>query len=91
MDLLLAYLHYLLSKLVSIFHIGLITTNIIAIPLLIIHEPFWIWMPLITVMCSPLFGGVYCPLNRMENYFRRKSGQEQIVDKLTDIIQNKRI
>ena len=80
-----------MAKIISIFHIAIIIGNTIAIPMLMLYQPFYIWLPIVTYLCSPMIGGVYCPLNRMENHFRRLSGQEQFTDKMEDIIINKRI
>lgn len=70
------------SKIVATLHIIVVALNAIALPLLIINEPFYIWMPMITVLCSPLIGGPYCMLNQLENFFRRGAGLESIEDRV---------
>lgn len=63
-------------------HMGIITLNIAAVPFMVINEPFYIWMPLITFLVSPLVGGSYCMFNRLENYWRHKAGMPLIHDRL---------
>jgi hypothetical protein len=59
--------------------------NVAAIPFLIINEPFWIWMPVITVLVSPLITGTYCMFNRLENFYRGKAGMPYIKDRLDEL------
>jgi hypothetical protein len=63
----------------------MIGTNFVAIPLLIKYEPFYIWMPLITFLVSPLVGGTYCMLNRLENHFRALAGMRLIEDRIAEL------
>jgi hypothetical protein len=58
----------------------------VAIPLLIVYEPFWIWMPMITFLASPYIGGSFCIFNRIENHFRRKAVLPPIEDRFYDFI-----
>ena len=72
-------------KVVTIFHLGIVAANLVAIPLMILNEPFWLWMPLITFLVSPMLGGTYCMFNRLENYFRAKAGMRLIQDRLQEL------
>lgn len=55
-------------------HVLVILINTICIPLLAIYQPFYVSVPLITLICSPLVGGTYCLLYMFENYYRQKAG-----------------
>ena len=76
----------ILVKLVSIIHTVFLTANCISIPCLIILEPFYIWMPMITMLGSPLIGGSYCLFNQLENYYRQKANMPVIKDRSIEII-----
>ena len=54
-------------------HVLVILINTICIPLLAIYQPFYVSVPLITLICSPLVGGTYCLLYMFENYYRQKA------------------
>ena len=60
--------------------------NLAAIPFLVAYEPFYIWAPLLTVLVSPLVGGTYCLLNRLENHYRALAGRPLINDRLENFI-----
>lgn len=60
----------------------IITLNLISIPFVVAYEPFYIWMPIITFLVSPLIGGNYCMFNRLENFFRFKAGMPLIEDRM---------
>lgn len=66
---------------IAFIHILIIFGNLISVVLLVAYEPFYIWLPLITFLVSPLVGGTYCMFNRLENYFRDKAGRERIYDR----------
>jgi len=66
-------LYRLLAHTVAILHLLIIILNFLSIPFVIAYEPFYIWMPVITFLVSPLVGGTYCMYNRLENHFRRKA------------------
>ena len=78
--------YYCLVKFISIVHLGMIALNIASIPFLVAYEPFYIWMPLITFLVSPLVSGTYCIFNRLENYYRYKAGMPPIVDRLGEFL-----
>lgn len=65
-----------LANLVFIIHSIMIIVNIISIPFLIVYQPFYIWMPMITVLVSPVLGGTYCIFNNLEDHFRKLAGME---------------
>lgn len=77
--------YYLLVKFIGTIHLVLIFANLISIPLLIVYTPFYIWVPIITMMNSPVVGGTYCSFNRLENHFRRKVGMRQITDRFEEL------
>lgn len=70
-----------ISYAIGVIHMGIILLNVLSIPLVLIHEPFYIWMPIITVLVSPVIGGTYCIFNRIENHFRVLGGLEPINDR----------
>lgn len=70
---------------IVLLHNILIILNLMSIPLLIIHEPFYISLPLLTVLMSPLLGGAHCVLNNIENYFRGKADMDLIEDRTEEI------
>lgn len=71
---------------VAIIHVCVIFVNILSIPFVIIYEPFYIWMPLVTLLISPLTGGTYCLFNRIENYYRLKANMPKIHDRFYEVI-----
>lgn len=76
----------ILAHIVAAIHLIMIGVNTVAIPMVILYEPFYIWMPIITFLVSPFLGGVYCIFNRLENDFRRKAGMREITDRIDDLI-----
>lgn len=68
-------------RIISIIHLVMIGVNCISVPLLLLNEPFWISVPLITLLFSPLIGGTYCMFNNLENHFRRKANMPEINDR----------
>jgi hypothetical protein len=73
---------------VACLHLFVIVLNLAAVPMLILHEPFWIWMPIITFGVSPLMGGTYCIFNRLENHYRQKAGLPLIHDRTYELFKN---
>lgn len=71
-----------LAYFVATVHLIMILLNLLAVPFLIVYEPFYIWMPIITFLVSPLIGGTYCMFNRLENYYRQKAGMKLITDRV---------
>ena len=78
--------YILCVRLVAFFHMIIIGGNLIAVPYLIINEPFYIWLPMITVLVSPVIGSTYCMFNRLENHYRRLAGMELIDDRTAHFI-----
>ena len=77
--------YYFLAKFVAFIHLIMIGMNIISVPFLIVTQPFYIWMPIITCLVSPVLGGTYCMFNRLENFFRAKAGMPLITDRLAEL------
>lgn len=75
---------------VAVIHLLMISLNLISVPFVIIHEPFYIWMPIITFLVSPLIGGTYCIFNRLENYLRAKADMHLIDDRIGELFKRKR-
>ena len=73
------------AKVIAVVHLAMIALNLISIPFLIVLEPFYIWMPLITFLVSPLIGGTYCMFNRLENHYRQKAGMPLIQDRVGEL------
>lgn len=73
------------ARFIAFIHVCIILINVVAIPCIIYFEPFWIWMPIITVMVSPVLGGTYCMFNRIENHYRIKAGLWPIQDRMTHL------
>jgi hypothetical protein len=59
---------------VAFVHQFLIWTNTLAIPFLIYYEDWYIALPIIALLYSPLFGSRFCILNRLEDIYRRRAG-----------------
>lgn len=75
----------LIAHFIAVVHLLIITLNLVSVPFVIIFEPFYIWMPIITFLVSPLVGGAYCMFNRLENYFRAKAGMRLIDDRVGEL------
>lgn len=65
---------YLILGIIKITHVVLMALNTISMFYLVIYEPFYIWVPMITILVSPLLGGQYCIFNHIENIYRIKLG-----------------
>ena len=76
----------LLAHFVATVHLLIIALNLLSIPAVIAFEPFYIWMPIITFLVSPLVGGAYCMFNRLENYYRSKAGMKLITDRFQSLV-----
>ena len=55
-------------------HQVMIGMNTLAIPAVIYYEPWYIWMPIITMLVSPVLGGTWCIFNQLEDYYRDRAG-----------------
>ena len=68
----------LLYLLVLFHHLGIIGF-LISVPLLVINEPLWVWLPVNTWILHLIFSPVLvCPLTIWENRLRKKLGWEKI-------------
>ena len=76
-----------LAHITAIVHLLIIALNLLSVPFVVAYEPFYIWMPIITFLVSPLVGGTYCMFNRVENHFRRQAGMPEIYDRLGHFIE----
>lgn len=72
----------ILAYFVAVTHGILIIVNLISVVCLIVLTPFYIWVPMISLMISPFLGGTYCIFNNIENYYRKKAGLPEISDRL---------
>ena len=68
-------------RVVTTIHLGFIFGNILSIACLIAYQPFYIWLPIITILSSPLIGGCNCYINRLENRYRIKACMPLIEDR----------
>lgn len=75
----------LMAHFIATIHLILITLNTISIPLLIMYQPFYIYIPLISVLASPIIGGTYCLFNRAENKYRLLAGMPLIQDRVAEL------
>lgn len=71
----------IIVRTIAIIHLVMIGVNCISVPLILLNEPFYISVPLITLLFSPLIGGTYCMFNNLENHFRRKANMPEINDR----------
>ena len=71
-------LYKLLFYFVVLTHHLAILGFIISTPLIIIYEPLWVSLPLITWIMYLVFGKLECPQTRWENYLRRKLRKPKI-------------
>ncbi len=81
----------LLLFFVRVIHEALIWGNFIAIPLLILLQPWYIWLPIVSCIASPLLDGVNCRMVRLENKLRKKIKLEQIKHEDRDYVRSKKI
>ena len=67
-----------LYLLVLFHHLGILGF-LVSAPLLMIKEPFWVWLPVNTWILHLIFSPVLvCPLTIWENRLRKKLGWEKI-------------
>lgn len=74
-----------LAHCIATIHLTMIILNLLSVPFVIAYEPFYIWMPVITFLVSPLIGGTYCMFNRMENFCRVRAAMPVIHDRLGNL------
>ncbi len=75
-----------LVRVITIVHLGVYLVNTISIPFIMYKTPFYIWMPMLTMMVSPVLGGTYCMFNRLENYVRVKAGMPTRTDVFESVV-----
>lgn len=83
------YFYILMVNLIASIHLALIFGNLLSIALLIAYEPIYIWLPLITLLVSPIIGGSHCWLNRLENIYRMKVCMPLITDRFEEFIERR--
>ena len=67
-----------LYLLIVMHHLGIIGF-LVSVPLLMIQEPLWVWLPVNTWILYLIFSpSLVCPLTVWENRFRKKLGWEKI-------------
>ena len=76
------YYYKCIAKLIAVSHLLLILGNLACIVFLVGHQPIYIWLPLLSLMASPIMGGTHCYLNTLENIYREKAGLPKIVHRL---------
>lgn len=69
-------LYYLAAKVICGIHAVLILMNTLAIPFAMYYQPWYIWVPIVTVLVSPLLGHHYCIFNQLEDHYRVQAGLE---------------
>lgn len=74
--------------LVVIGHAVIILLNTLAPFFLAFRTPWYVSVPLITALFSPVIGASYCALNQLENYFRERLGLRQIEGYVTTFYVN---
>jgi hypothetical protein len=52
----------------------MIVMNTLSIPFIVINTEWYLWMPLITMLVSPVLGGSYCFFNNLEDHYRQQAG-----------------
>lgn len=71
------YYSYVMAHVVWAIHQLLIWSNAVSIPFVIINEPFYIWVPIVSVLVSPVLGSIFCIFNQLEDFYRAKAGLPQ--------------
>lgn len=59
---------------VFITHLGLYIGNILALFYIVAYEPWYMALPLITLIGNPIIGGIHCAYNNVENFYRGQLG-----------------
>lgn len=59
---------------VNFIHQIMIAMNTLAIPFVIYYQPWYLWMPIITCLVSPILGGTWCLFNQLEDHYRNQAG-----------------
>jgi hypothetical protein len=68
------YQNFICWLIVHITHWGLYFGNIIGIIFIVIYEPWYLVLPLLTILYNPVIGDIYCAYNNIENRYRSALG-----------------
>ena len=79
--------------LIQIVHVIYIVFAVVAMPLLVIYEPFWIWVPVNSWMVHHIMmvNKNNCPLTHLENIVRKKANRPTVNTFTESIIGRKEI
>jgi len=73
------YFDKLLLFIIQLLHWVFLIMTGISVPLVLIHEPFWVSFPICAWIMHLTFSRVLdCPWTRLENYYRQKCGRPEI-------------
>ena len=61
----------ILGNVINYIHYVILAINAIAVPAVIIHEPFYIWVPITTLLISPLLSP-HCIVGKLVDHFKDK-------------------
>lgn len=79
-----AFFYVFMANLIAGFHLTLIFGNLVCLGLMIAFMPIYVWMPMLSLMVSPVIGGSHCFINRLENHYRLRAGMPLISDRLEE-------
>jgi hypothetical protein len=80
-----AFFYVFMANTIAGCHLCLIFGNCICLAMLIGFQPVYIWLPMISLMVSPVIGGSHCFMNRLENHYRLRAGMPLITDRLEEL------
>jgi hypothetical protein len=72
--------------LIVVIHNIVIAANLLSVLLLLIYTPFYIWLPMLTLLVNPILGGKFCLMNQTENYYRKLAGLPTIKDRAEELL-----
>lgn len=55
-------------------HWGLYIGNLVALSYIVAYYPWYIALPMLTILGNPVVGGIQCAFNNLENTYRHKLG-----------------
>jgi membrane protein insertase Oxa1/YidC/SpoIIIJ len=59
-------------------HFSVVTCNLIAAVVIAFYQPWYVALPIITLIVNLMFSPISCPLTRLENHYRRRMGKTPI-------------
>jgi hypothetical protein len=62
--------------------------NLLALGFICLYEPWYIALPLVTIISNPVIGGIHCGYNNLENRYRSRLNWPLIVDNFLPTILN---